>query len=203
MIESVDTTVEQENVAEVVTISEGDYILKYENETMFAAKRAPSCLVDPQVGDTVGLFFTKSDVYIVYVLERDEKRTMSISSESEIELTSRKKLSLSSPAMAVESCSVAIDVEKANTRFKEASITGMVFEGSFNIIKSFANSVEHMVTEMIERYDRSYTYVNEHEEVQTHSSRHISEENRVVQCKNYVVTAEDQMKLDAENIHLA
>lgn len=194
---------ETENFGTVGLVSEnGSYVVRLDNDESINAFKAHSCLVEPMEDDSVALYKAAQKYYIVHILERHSSVTTIksrgklciVTDELDVEVTTH---------VSLQSASLSSRVEAIKSYFNELSLSGMVADIRCAMLKTFSSSNENTHVEITNRFERSFTYINDHEEVQTKSSRHLSEDNRVVQAKNIVAVAEEQVKIDGENIHLA
>lgn len=194
---------ETENIGIISAVTkDGSYVIRLDNDESIKAFKAHSCLVEPMEDDSVAVYKAAQKYYIVHILERQSNDTT---------INSRGKLCIVSNELDVEvathvrlqSASLTSRIDGIKSYFNELSLSGMVADIRCAMLKTFSSSNENTHVEITNRFERSFTYINDHEEVQTKSSRHLSEDNRVVQAKNIVAIAEEQVKIDGENIHLA
>lgn len=188
---------------EVVTGQSGSFVVRIYEGELVGATKATSCLIEPEVKDIVGLFIANEKYYIVNVLERQGSKSLEIHTTSSLLISSDKKVCIESRSVNLKGASLYVGFENMRSYIKEVELSTMYTEFKSTVLKTIAKSCDVFYKSVVNRIDRSYTYITGHEEVQCESSRHISEEGRVVHCKDLVATAKDQMKLDAEKINLA
>lgn len=192
MITEIENTV---NLEGRVVSQSGAVFLVETNEERLEAKKAFSCVYEPQIGDIVALYKIEVAFFIVHILHREQTRNR--------EVQINGKLSLVCDELDIKSGKVNGFVDSIKTVFSSMTYEGKLFKLVSEIFKSSGNSKESTYIEDVTKSDRSYKYVNGHEEIQCKSSRHLSEESRVVRAENLVMTAKEQVKIDGENINLA
>jgi hypothetical protein len=188
--------------------SRQDGFFEISTETgMFRASRAVSCIVSPEVGDLV--LIALDDIgtcYILSILERavrpqgntdlafDGNVNIRVSGGS-LSLASDEGLSLASP-------NFGLDAREATVRIDKTSFFGRIVENNVAKIKLLAESMDSIIKRTVERVRSSYRYVEEHEEVQSASTRMIVDGTLTMHTKNTMHIAEGHVKIDAEQIHL-
>lgn len=197
MIDSV--VVEHSRIGRVLSLNDEGFVVElYDDESESKksfAKKSFDCMIEPMIADKVFVVGVGSELYITNVLERKETTQTVVKLQGKLLLECGEvEFRVGKVESFIGSLKHFLDSFALNA--KSIELFGGVFRSS-------GGSKESSFVSSVERCDKSYKYVNEHEEVQCKSSRHISKESRVVRSKNLIATAENQVKIDGENIHLA
>ena len=178
------------------------------------AEKAVSCLVRPVTGDTVLLSTDMSGrCYILSVLERtDMQKETELALEGDTALhVAGGSLRISSDksllASGAESLEMAANRVSVNAHEGEANISRMTFLGSvfytqLNKVVTVAKAVEHTFKRFTQRFENCERYVEDHEEVQTGSTRYLVEDTMTTHAKNTMNVSEELHTMQAEQIHM-
>ena len=173
----------------------------------FQARRAASCLLEPAVGDRVLLSLSDRECFILAILTREA------GDREEVRLTVPGDLTVAAPNGSVRIASgretsltsekISLKAVEGQASFKTFSLISKIFSGQFERVKAAGRTVDNFFEKVVSRFYSNYRYVEEHEEVQAGSMRHLVDGTLTIQTENTVHTAEEHIKLDAEQIHLA
>lgn len=177
----------------IIEKSKDSYVIRVD-ESNKEAKKAFSCLIVPEVGDFVSIFESKNELYITNILSR-------VSSDMKIECLG--SMEIRSNSINIYASTFNSYFENVKNFFNSMQLSGLNFDLKAAVLKTFSKTNENTHIEVTNKYDRSFTYINEIEEVQTKLSRHLVEENKIVKANNILATAKNQVKIDGENISLA
>ncbi len=172
------------------------------------ASVAVSCLVTPDLGDVVLFSVDGSGTsYILSILERSEgaRRGTELSFEGDLSIrVEGGRMSLASDeALSLSSKDFELAAKKGRVTIEKASFFGRFVENNIEKIKVVAEAMDSIVRRAVQRFTSSYRYVEEHEEVQSASTRMIVDGTLTMHTKNTMHIAEGHVKIDAEQIHLA
>jgi hypothetical protein len=175
---------------------------------MIEASAAVSCLVTPHVGDVVLFSLDGSGAsYILSILERPERTQRGTELAFDGDLSIRVeggRMSLASDeALSLSSKDFELAAEKGRVMIDTASFFGRLVENNIERIKIVADAMDSIIRRAVQRFTSSYRYVEEHEEVQSASTRMIVDGTLTMHTKNTMHIAEGHVKIDAEQIHLA
>jgi hypothetical protein len=95
-----------------------------------------------------------------------------------------------------------MDAMEGEIRIRRLSFLGNIFTGRIEKIRLVADAVDSLCRRLVQKLVSSYRYIEEHEEIQSASTRILVDGTMTVQTKNTVHTTEGHIKLDAEQIHL-
>lgn len=181
----------------------------------FEATIAVSCLVQPEKGDCVLLSVnTENQTYILSILERPDQLHQETNLRFEgqvnlnvknggLQLTAAKEMSFAAQEnMTLASPLFNIAARKGNIKIEKVSFFGKFLSSRIEKIRIIADTVDAVLRRSVQRLTSSYRYIEEHEEVQSASTRMLVEGTLTMQTKNTMHTAEGHIKIDAEQIHL-
>lgn len=147
----------------------------------FTARRATSCLVAPEVGDRVLVAWSGDESYVLAVLERTERAPVRLVTRGNTELVVDGALSVSSRAFSLASARALFDVERVDAVF---------------------GKVEAVIERVLQRVKRSYRFVEETEQVRAGCIDIAAQSTMSLHAENAMVTADNLVKVDAEQIQL-
>jgi hypothetical protein len=164
-----------------------------------------SCLIAPEAGDRVLLSIDETGVsYILSVLERPYPGTTKLNLAGDVALNVRGgRLSMTSDeAISLASGILEISASEGTIRMEKASFFGTIVENHIEKLKLVVDSMQSTVRRAVERLTSSFRYVEEHEEIQSASTRMIVDGTLTMHTKNTMHIAEGHVKIDAGQIHL-
>lgn len=180
---------------------------------LLEADIAASCLLKPEPGDLVLLSVDGAGTaYVLSILERSNKtRNEMIFNgdlslevrEGNLDIKSGKNISLNS-ASGISTSSHALEISalEGTARISGLSFIGNVLNARIEKIKLVADAVDSILRRAVQRLTSSFRYIEEHEEIQSASTRMLVDGTLTMQTKNTMHTAEGHIKIDAEQIHL-
>ena len=167
-----------------------------------------SCLVSPEKDDIV--LVSRDDAglsYILSILERAEKaqRRTELAFDGDLSLNvSGGSMSIAADqAITLASKEFELAAHEGRVTIEKTSFFGNVVENNIARIRVIADSLDSIIHRAVQRFTSTYRYVEEHEEVQSASTRMIVDGTLTMQTKNTMHIAEGHVKIDAEQIHLA
>ncbi|GAB6888319.1 hypothetical protein JCM13304A_18180 [Desulfothermus okinawensis JCM 13304] len=189
--------------AEVVKIEEGTFYLKTKDSILKASKSF-SCFIEPALGDLVlGCFLDNGKVFILSILDRRQKQgakvyvpcNLDIASKGAVKISSGKGIKCMSDSIAV----CGNDIALCGSRI---SLIGGLLKRQFSKIKSVAREVEEFFVHFIRHSKTSQKYIKEHNEVQSGTSRYLTEKTSTVQAKDSIHLIENLLNMNAKQINL-
>lgn len=177
------------------------------------AARAVSCLVAPEVGDRVLVAVENSGkAYVLAVLERTSgapKTTLSVEGDLEIRtpsgacsIAAQEGVKIASPkTLNLTSGELTVNALKGNIVMEKLSVVGKWVQGEIQKVKMVAESVDSVVTRVSERVARSYRTVTELDQVKAHQMDYAAKEQIRMHAKNTIVTSDNLVKVDGDQIH--
>jgi hypothetical protein len=185
------------------------------NNARYKAITAISCLVRPEKNDIVLVSIDhEGRCFILSILERPdrEKRPTTLSFEGQVNMevhngglrvSALDGIAFMTPErLAMTSEDLEINALKGEARIEDFSFVGRIFNGQIEKIKVIADTLDSIFRRAVQRFVSSYRYIEEHEEIQSASTRMLVDGTLTMQTQNTVHTAEGHVKIDAEQIHL-
>lgn len=168
---------------------------------------AVSCLVRPEPGDKV-LMSTDDmgDAYVLAILARPanccQPTRLAFDGEVELQVRNGGLAVTSEKAICFAARDVELDAHTGKMRIGVLSVAGNLIESQVEKIKLVAKAMDAVIRRTVQRVASSYRYVEEHDEIQSASTRILVDGTLTMQTKNTMHSAEGHIKIDAEQIHL-
>jgi hypothetical protein len=180
------------------------------------ARRAFSCLVEPIEGDRVLVAVEASGkAYILAVLERvrgsakPAKTTLRVEGDLEIQaplgtcsIAAQEGVRIASPGeVSLTSGELTVNTLRGKVVMEKLAFVGQWVQGELGKLKVIAESVDSVVTRVSERVTRSYRTVDEIDQVKAHQIDYTAKEQIRMHAKNTIVTSDNLVKVDGDQIH--
>lgn len=182
--------------------------------TVLTAGRAFSCLVRPEPGDTVLVAVEDTGrSRIIAVMDRpgqapgarlDLEGNLEVNvNQGSLRFRADTDLSLSAgEELSLTSQTIAADADEGRFRLKHLSFLGHAIDTQVQRIRTVAETCDHYIRTWTQRLVSSFRSVSDHDEVQANSKRTLVDGVLTMQARTAVMTAEEDVKIDAEQIHL-
>lgn len=158
-------------------------------------RRAVSCVIAPQAGDTVLISAVDNQMWLLAVLERGNEDATELSVPGDLRITSQGALTLSSDALNVSA--VKGDCHISEMNYSGDKISAWVTLS--RIVGKRAESVWQTVTQMSQHLFRT-TRQTEH--VRAGQLDMKAEDYLRMHAQNTVITSKAITKVDSEQIHM-
>jgi len=190
---SADVTQEQG----LVLRRDGDSFVVRAGSGDFRARRAVSCLVEPQTDDLVLVAATeRGTCYVLAVLERDEGAPTRLVAEGDLEIAAeRGRVSITAKEELALASSHGIELAAASLGLK-ALDARLVAER----IKAYATSLDSVFDRWSQRVKRSYRTVEEADHLRAERIDYEAQRTVNLHGQNTVVTAQEIVKVDGGQI---
>jgi hypothetical protein len=177
------------------------------------ARRATSCLLEPTEGDLVLLAVTTSgQAYVLAILEREAGAAGSIVADGDldiklgngrfgvvaqegVELLSGKDVSVVSGGLRVRAVDGSIALERL-------SFLGDIVRAEIAKAKLLAGTFDAIVERLSQRVKRAYRVVEETDHLRAEQVDYVAKKTMNLRGENTLVTAEELVKIDGDQIHL-
>jgi hypothetical protein len=178
----------------------------------YQARRAVSCLVAPEEGDQVLVALTQAGrCYVLAVLERDSA-DVEVATEGDLTIRLPKGRFQLLTQLGAKLVS-AKDLTFTSSRFNLHALDGNLVLGRLTYvgryvrseierIKSLAGTMDTVLERLSLRAKRSYRTVEGLDQLRAGQIQHRAEKNCSLHGENAVVTADELVKVDGEQIHL-
>jgi hypothetical protein len=181
---------------------------------MHVAARAFSCLVQPEAGDRVLLSMDSAgDCYILSVLEREmETGETELAIPGDVSLHAEQgSLRLSADrALFLSGCDsidaatnrMTVQAHEGEAAIGKLTLLGRRLHTQIKRITSVAKSVDHSFKRLTQRMKNCERFVEDHEEVQTGSTRYLVQDTLTTHAGNTLNISEELHTMQAEQIHM-
>jgi hypothetical protein len=191
----------------------GDKFVVHTDAAVYHAGRAASCLLEPAAGDKVLLVTdTEGGDYVLAVLERADARnaTLSIPGDMEIRMSSgrlkvssRDGIGLQTPGdIAVHGSTLQVDALKGDVTIQDLSLVGDAWRSCVDRVKAVGRTFDSILERCHQRVGRSYRVVDEMDQVKAGQIDYQAEASLQLHAKYTLMTADELVKVDGEQIHL-
>ena len=185
-----------------VRVGSGDY----------DAKRAVSCLVEPELGDRVLLAVHGEGCHVLAVLDRDGDGATRVVVDGDIELcapaghftiTAREGVRVITPGeAAVASGKVRVDAAEGSLAVGAMSYVGERLVAQVDRVKTVARSVESVADRWVQRVERAYRFIGQSEQVRAEYYELSARSAVTIKAQTTIVSSGDLTKINGGQIHL-
>ena len=177
------------------------------------ARRAVSCLVQPEAGDGVLISLAKGEpTYVLAVLEREPtSRTrivaeggleihaaggpLSLTAQDDVEVVSGATVSMTSGGIRVNAADGVVSLQRL-------SFFGDIVSTQVARMKVAAGSLEQVIERLSQKVRRSYREIEESDHLRAERIDYAAKKNMSLRAENTLVTAHQLVKIDADQIHV-
>jgi len=179
----------------------------------YDAKRAVSCLVEPVADDIVLVALVPNGAaYILAVLEREEGAKATLSTEGDLEIRQRDgRVTIAAQegidlitARAVTLIGQALEVNATdgNVVVQKLAFVGGLVRAQMDKVKLHAQTFDAVLDRFSQRVRNAYRTVEETDQLRAERIDYEATSTMSLHAENAVVTAEQLVKVDGEQIHL-
>ena len=179
----------------------------------YRAKRAVSCLIEPEEGDTVALLTTATGTcYVTAVLEREAGATGRIVAEGNLEIQLRsghfsvaaqEGVNLvTAKEVSLVGGSLRVHAQEGSVVLERLSFLGAFARAEVEKIKVVAGSLDQVLDRFSQRVKRSFRHVEELDQVKAEHIDYTAKSSMSLHAENALITAEELVKVDGEQIHV-
>ncbi len=181
----------------IVQKKELDFFIVTVNGISQRAKKAFSCLVEPMVDDKVMLSLDGENLYIIYILERNEGLGVEIVSKYGISITAQEGNITLNTQKTINSFA-----DKANIVISEVNFLTKIATLKSKTINIIASTYQGVMDSVTLRHKTLHKFVDGHEEHQSASSRRIIKGSDIHHVEESITTVKGQMKIDASLVNI-
>lgn len=169
------------------------------------AKRAVSCLVEAQPGDLVLLSVEEGgEAFVLAVLSRESPNT-TLEFDGDVHLRSRTGQVTIAAQAGVEILSpapVGVTTSRLDIRAVETSIVGQALDVAATAVRAELGKAKVTLDTLMQRVRHSFRRVEGLDQVKAKQIDYEAEQNLRLRGENALITGDDLVKLNAEQIHL-
>ena len=177
------------------------------------ARRATSCLVEPRIDDFVLVAGAPSGAaWVLAVLEREAGAGASLACDGDLEIkvpegrvrvASKEGIDLvSQKDVSVLADGVRVHAATGSVVMDSLSYLGGLVRSEIGKLRHEGGIVERVVERVSERVKRSFRKVEEVDQVRAERIDYSAKQVMSLRAENAIVTAEELVKMDGEQIHL-
>ena len=197
----------------IVTGCESDGVTIDSEYGELFARRAVSCLVEPVVGDRVLVAGDlNADLFVIAVLEQGDASTTRISVEGDLHLgvpngrfsiVSAQGVDLVSAGdISLISAELTIRSDKGHIFLDQLSYVGRRVLAQADVLKFVVGIFDTIAERISQKVKRSYRIVEEIDQVRSNQIDYRAEKNMSLKAQNALVTADELVKIEGDQIHL-
>lgn len=202
VIHAAGTVVRCEGRAFVIRTERGD----------FTAKRAVSCLLEPATGDLVLLAASEGAAWVLSVLERDDMRDAALVLDGNLAIklcTGRLEVIaqegvkvVTGKEVSLVAGTVDVNAVEGNVALERMSFFSSFVQAEMERVKVLASTFDSVVDRIYQRVARSYRVVSELDQVKAERIDYAARKTTALRGENTLISAEQLVKVDGEQIHL-
>jgi hypothetical protein len=177
------------------------------------ARRAASCLVAPRVGDRVLVVVEEAgDAFVLAVLERNSEGPTTIETDGDLALrTTSGKVTIAaqegvdvvSPSpVKIAAGEVSVTAALGRLRVEALEVLGRAVQAEFGKVKVLATSIDSVLERYTQRARLSKRTVEELDQVHAGHIDYAAAGNAHLRGENAIVSAEDLVKMNADQVHI-
>ncbi len=179
------------------------------------AQKAVGCLLQPQKGDLVLISVDiQGCCYILNVLERQDVNNSVnefnlpgdciVHSQGSLDLRANKSVNVTATdSVEVSGDMISVHGQTAEVNISKMSFLGKVLYTQVKRITTVAKSIEQSMKRLSQRMENSERFVEDHEEIQTGSTRHLVEDTLTTHAGNTLNVSKELHTMHAEQIHMS
>jgi Protein of unknown function (DUF3540) len=176
------------------------------------ARRAKSCLVAPEIGDTVLCSSGPEGTFVLAVLEGGEGAPTRLAADGDLQIQSRDgRVVVSAPEgvdivsggpVAMTSAELHVRARNGSIAVEELGFFGKLVQAEVSKVALAAHEVDTVVTRLTQRAKRVFRFVDEIDQTRA-GTVDLRAQNLVgIRGENAVISARVLAKIDGEQIHL-
>lgn len=193
-------------------IDQKGYIIQAQNGHHHAS-RAFSCIVEPEIADTVMFSIDERlQCHILSILERPQDQKthldfpgdvtlnasngqMQLNASQELNISTEKEMNLMSEEMSLISRKALFNIESLRA-------IGSTLVSRINNVQTFASSLETVAEHWLQKLKNSFRQVDGVDQFKARDSIHTVQNLYSMRSKQAAILAKQDIKMDAERIHM-
>jgi len=183
------------DAAEVLA-REGEALTVLQDGQALAARRAFSCLVQPEPGDVVLLGAAAGRHYVLAVLERAGATPMRVA------LPDGATVAADDGRLNLVAATLVMEAGATQVATGTLGVTATQTQARLGTVSAIADAIETIATRIIGRFRRSYRFIEEGEHVRARDLDHRASGHLHLRADTAMVQASVLVKLQGSQIHL-
>lgn len=186
---------------------DGQWKVTDESGATWTCRRAASCLLRPEPGDTVMVSGPdRYRLYLIAVVEKADPSASRIEAAGDVTLTA-----MTGGCVSLESSSelrlhggrmLNMTASKASCAVTEMDFSAQTTEASVGHLRFFGKAIESVVDRMVQMARTALRIVDETDQLRAGHVDHEAKETVRVHGRHTVVTGQDLVKVDSAQIHM-
>lgn len=179
----------------------------------YQAECAASCLLEPMPGDSVLLVTdTNQAHFVLAVLARANHlgamlrlpaNTEIQAADGHLKLSARDGIALQTVGeLSMQSATLRVEALKGDVTVQSLSLVGGVLRSCVDQIKSVGRTFDSVFERCHQRVGRSYRVVDEIDQVKANMMDYRADTSLQLHARHTLMTADELVKVDADQIHL-
>lgn len=178
----------------------------------YRATLAFSCLVKPEIGDSVLVNAGDKESHILAIIDRPTNKDITMAFQGDvsmqaksgkIDLVSHEEVGLTSAKkINMVSTELGINTAKANVQATELSVSGDKVVSRWRDVHSFSSAMNMITERLIQRIKNSFKTVEGVDQLTSQNYLQTVGKTMSVRSRDSVITARKDMKIDGERIHM-
>jgi hypothetical protein len=187
-----------QTIGELTEFAERGWVVRSEDGT-FPVQRAASCLLDPQLGDTVLVAGRQvGSLFVLAVLERSEGSTSSISAEGDLRIELRSGRFTVAATEGVDLVS-ATEVSLVSDRIEARAREGVFAIGT---VRAVGTALDAVYDRLSQKVQIAFRRVVKLDRLRAGQIDYAADEMVRIHSENTVVTSEGLVKMDGKQVHI-
>jgi len=178
----------------------------------YEARRAVSCLVEPELGDRVLLALHDEGCHVLAVLDREGEAPTRLVAQGDLELhapcgrvtvTGQEGIDLITPGeSAIAAGKVRVAATEASLTVETLTYLGAAVVARVDRIKTVAKEVESVAERWVQRLERAYRFIAQSEQVRAEYLEYSASTAINLQAQTTIMTSGELTKIDGAQIHV-
>lgn len=200
-----------QETATVTSVEGAEYVVESASGAR-RAKRAAGCLLVPARGDVVLTASSQRGVWVLTVLERDEREEARLRVEGDVRVelpsgslavSAREGVELASGgAMAMVAPAVSVHAPEGTLSIERLSLLGGAVEVDVAKVRVAAGAIDQTVERVTQRVKRVMRFVEDFEELRAGRIDYVAKTLLSLHGRGSAVTADELVKVDAAQVHV-
>jgi hypothetical protein len=177
------------------------------------ATRAASCLLEPAMGDRVLVGGSRREgMYVLAILVREHGARAAVAVDGDLEIrvpggrfvvAAQEGVDLVSGGdVSVVSGRINVNAADGNVALGRLTFLGTLLQAEVEVVKILAERIDSVVDRVAQRVKRSYRAVEETDQVRAERIDYVAKKTASLHGENALLTAEELVKIDGEQIHV-
>ncbi|WP_443089533.1 DUF3540 domain-containing protein [Xenorhabdus sp. Sc-CR9] len=187
----------QQMTGQIISIhQDGSFTAKSQHNRGWHCRRAASCLLAPDIGDSVLITQVENQLWILAILERaEQQQPAEISVPGDLTITSHGNLNMNSNGLN-------ITANSGNCHISEMQYSGESLSAWVSITRLVGNQFESLWQTVTQLSNRLFRHTTQTEKVHAGQLDMQAENYARLHAQQTIVTAKAITKIDAEQIHI-